>query len=243
MELMVQRESGEILCRRCVIADTPFKRARGLLGRGRLADDEGLFLAASSLHTHFMRFPIDVVFVDRELRVIEVIHSMKPWRLAHKHGAHAVIELAAGVCERGGLEIEECLTLMRANSNPAANGGPADIRVVLATRDRRFFRVASFLLTRNGFAVTARSELDDLTDFVRTGRVDVVVLDGSESLAAAARASRTIEALDPTIGVVMVADGEEASRALGGVSKWDSFDAVIDAVERSFAETRMHGVS
>jgi uncharacterized protein len=51
-----------------------------------------------------MRFPIDVVFLDRELRVLKVVPSLAPWRMASGRGARAVLELAAGECERRGVE-------------------------------------------------------------------------------------------------------------------------------------------
>ena len=51
----------------------------------------------------FMRFPIDAVFLDRELRVLRVAADLKPWRLASKRGAKAVLELPAGRCARVGL--------------------------------------------------------------------------------------------------------------------------------------------
>ena len=70
---------------------------RGLLGRSSLAPDEGLFIRpAGSIHMLFMRFPIDAVFVDEELRVVKVVRDLKPWRFAAARGAKAVVELPAG---------------------------------------------------------------------------------------------------------------------------------------------------
>jgi uncharacterized protein len=70
---------------------------RGLLGRRSLELDEGLLLRpAGSVHTAFMRFPIDVVFVDEEGRVLRVADRVKPWRAAGAKGAKAVVELPAG---------------------------------------------------------------------------------------------------------------------------------------------------
>lgn len=70
---------------------------RGLLGRASLAPDEGmLFRPAGSIHMFFMRFTIDAVFCDRELRVLHVERGLRPWRTAGKRGAKVVIELAAG---------------------------------------------------------------------------------------------------------------------------------------------------
>jgi uncharacterized membrane protein (UPF0127 family) len=87
------------------VADTPLARMKGLLGRRSLGAREGLLLRpAGSVHTAFMRFAIDVVFLDRELRVLRVAPSVPPWRLVAQRGAKAVLELPAGAAERIGLE-------------------------------------------------------------------------------------------------------------------------------------------
>jgi uncharacterized protein len=87
------------------VADTPLARMKGLLGRRSLEPGEGLLLKpAGSVHTAFMRFAIDVVFLDRELRVLRVAPSVGPWRLVAQRGAKAVLELPAGAAERAGLE-------------------------------------------------------------------------------------------------------------------------------------------
>jgi uncharacterized membrane protein (UPF0127 family) len=93
----ITRVDGTVVCRRCEIADTPFRRLRGLLGRDSLAPGEGmLFRPLGSIHTFFMRFPIDVVFCDRDLTVVGVVRNLKPWRAAGRRRARVVIELAAG---------------------------------------------------------------------------------------------------------------------------------------------------
>ena len=77
---------------------------RGLLGRRALELDEGLLLRpAGSVHTAFMRFPIDVVFMDDEGRVLRVADRIKPWRTASVKGAKAVIELPAGAAALAGI--------------------------------------------------------------------------------------------------------------------------------------------
>ncbi|HEX2088113.1 MAG TPA: DUF192 domain-containing protein [Solirubrobacteraceae bacterium] len=75
------------------LAATPLARARGMLGR----EPQPLLLApARSVHTCGMRFPIDVVFLDAELRVVRVVRGLRPWRLAGARRARAVLELPAG---------------------------------------------------------------------------------------------------------------------------------------------------
>src|SRR5437868_2881633 len=103
-------EDGRIVCERCVLADTALARMRGLLGRRELPSGEGLLLRpASSVHTAFMRFPIDAVFLDREGRVLKVARGMRPWKTAARRKAKAVLELPAGESERRGIEIGERL--------------------------------------------------------------------------------------------------------------------------------------
>jgi uncharacterized membrane protein (UPF0127 family) len=97
MTVRIVADDGRVVCARCTVAATPFARMRGLLGRASLAPDEGILLRpASSIHTAFMRFPIDAVFLDRDLVVVRVARDLRPWRVASRRGARAVLELAAG---------------------------------------------------------------------------------------------------------------------------------------------------
>lgn len=78
---------------------------RGLLGRAGLASGEGVLLKpAGSVHTWFMRFPIDVVFLDRDMRVLKVAANVAPWRMAACRGAKSALELRAGESQRRGIE-------------------------------------------------------------------------------------------------------------------------------------------
>ena len=65
---------GSVVCARCELAETFWPKLRGLMGRASLPPDEGmLFRPAGSIHMFFMRFPIDAVFCDRDLRVVKVV--------------------------------------------------------------------------------------------------------------------------------------------------------------------------
>ncbi len=108
----VRNGSGSVLCDRCVVADTPLSRLRGLLGRKELGPDEGLLLTpCSSIHTWFMRFRIDVVFLESDLTVLGMRERMKPWRMTSWRGARSVLELPAGTCESRRLRPGDRLTL------------------------------------------------------------------------------------------------------------------------------------
>ena len=77
------------MCTRCVLADRPWTRLRGLLGRKGLDADEGVLLRpVGAIHTMFMRFPIDAVFLDREYAVVKVVENLRPWRFAGARGRY-----------------------------------------------------------------------------------------------------------------------------------------------------------
>ena len=106
----LMREDGAPMCERCLVADRMLSRMKGLLGRASLPPDEGLLIRpAPSIHTFFMRFPIDVVFLSRKGEVLKIAYHVPPWRTRACRHAHAVLELAAGEAERRGLAVGDCL--------------------------------------------------------------------------------------------------------------------------------------
>ena len=113
MGAVLLRQDGGPVCGRCLLAETPLTRLKGLLGRKGLEQGEGLLLRpAASIHTFFMRFPIDAVWVDRDLNVLKVSPDLGPWRTAACKGAKGVVEMAAGEAERVGLSAGDKLTLV-----------------------------------------------------------------------------------------------------------------------------------
>ena len=90
---------NEVLGDRIVVAETSISRMVGLLGKSGLPPGEGLLIYPSqSIHTVAMRFPIDVIFADRDWRVVHVRPRMVPYRITGLHWkARCVIELPAGV--------------------------------------------------------------------------------------------------------------------------------------------------
>ena len=95
------------------LADTRRARRRGLLARDSIGADEAMVITPCvAVHTAFMRFPIDVVFVDRDGRAVQIVHDMQPWRMAASLKGHAVIELAAGRVKACGVELGDRLSLI-----------------------------------------------------------------------------------------------------------------------------------
>lgn len=98
-------DDGATICERCTVADTMLPRMKGLLGRRELPPGEGMLIEpAPSIHTFFMRFPIDAVFLSRDNEVLKVSPNVKAWRTRSCRRAFAVLELAAGEAGRRGIE-------------------------------------------------------------------------------------------------------------------------------------------
>jgi uncharacterized membrane protein (UPF0127 family) len=125
-EVALANDDGTVVCERCLLAETSLARLRGLLGRSGLSSGEGLLLRpAGSVHTAFMKFTIDVVFLDRDLRVLKVVPELVPWRTAGCRGARAVLELPAGEASRRGLREGVSLTQVWRTATAGSRVKPA----------------------------------------------------------------------------------------------------------------------
>ena len=110
---------GTIVCANCEIADTALKRIRGLLGRAGLAPGEGmLFRPAGAIHTVFMRFPIDAVFLGRpdatgQRKVVGLRRALRPWLgvVWYVRGANGVIELPVGAIDASSTSVGDLVSL------------------------------------------------------------------------------------------------------------------------------------
>ena len=98
---------GTILCASLEEAGGALGKSRGLLGRDGLAPNSGMLFEAGRLepfmwmHMMFMRFAIDIVFLDRDGKVARINHNLKPWRISSfVWGASRALELGAGAVER-----------------------------------------------------------------------------------------------------------------------------------------------
>ena len=98
MKTGVLTKAGRTLIGEVLMADRFWTRAVGLLGRDSLGTDRALFLApCASIHTFFMRFPLDLVFLGPAMRVVKVVRDVRPFRIVSGgFGALGVLELQAG---------------------------------------------------------------------------------------------------------------------------------------------------
>ena len=101
---LVNETRGAVLAERAEVALAARARMKGLLGRDSLAEGAALVIKpCTSIHTFFMRFPIDVIFLDDAGKVLRAIRAMPPWRLTRIYPrAACVAELPAGTLLRSG---------------------------------------------------------------------------------------------------------------------------------------------
>jgi hypothetical protein len=99
------------------VADTAAKRNQGLLGRERLAPGEGLWIRpCEAVHTFWMRFPIDLVYLDRKMRIRKLVSALPPWRLSACLLAHSILELPSGTIRETRTQKSDTLDFSPASS-------------------------------------------------------------------------------------------------------------------------------
>jgi|SRR5215510_1520009 len=110
---LVNQRTDAALAERVEVAVTRRARRKGLRGRDAIGESYALILApCAAIHTMFMRFDIDAVFVDDDGRAVKIVRGMAPWRIAAKVTAHAVVELAAGTLSENDVTIGDRLYLV-----------------------------------------------------------------------------------------------------------------------------------
>ena len=101
--VLLNARTGMVLAHSLAAAFDSKARRTGLLGRDRLEEGHALIIApTNAVHTFFMRFAIDVVFVRKNGLVVRTHHAVKPWRIAGALRGHAAIELPAGTLANSG---------------------------------------------------------------------------------------------------------------------------------------------
>ncbi|MBI3970786.1 MAG: DUF192 domain-containing protein [Chloroflexi bacterium] len=116
---------GAVLAHQARPADNPWTRFVGLMGQARLPEGGALVLTGTQgVHTHFMRFPIDLVFYDRDGVVVDVVHRLRPWRFSpYRRRAHGVIELPAGVAQATGTQPGDVLSFLTTETSKHRGAG------------------------------------------------------------------------------------------------------------------------
>ncbi len=111
MAILTSKTRNQVLLRDVKVATGFIQRGVGLLGHTKLEAEEALWIdPCQSIHTFFMSFPIDAVFVDAQMRIQKIYHSLPPWRMTTLvWGARSVIEMPSGKAKHLGLAKGEVL--------------------------------------------------------------------------------------------------------------------------------------
>jgi CheY-like chemotaxis protein len=179
-----------------------------------------------------MRFPIDVVFLDANYKIIKLIERLDPWRTAASRKSKAVLELAAGETARRGLSVDDRLAVVEQPSDRA--GTVPGTRVLLVSSDRRFRFAASTLLTQRGYSVTLSPDAANLSEIALHARAEVVVIDTGSSLTGTAHDAARLRSLRPAVGLVAVsAEPHTGLSTLPVLPKWSSCESLSAAIEQA----------
>ena len=94
----LKHSSGEVICEKMIIAHDLLLRIKGLMFSEKLPDCDGFLIRpCNSIHTFFMRYPLDVVFLDKNFKIVKVIYDLSPWRMTWMYfRSHQVLEMKAG---------------------------------------------------------------------------------------------------------------------------------------------------
>jgi len=102
---VVNRTRSTVLGEAIERADTSRTRNEGLLKKSGLAKGEGLWIVpTSAIHMFFMKFAIDVVYLNRQKQVVKTVSRLRPWRMSMSWRGHSVLELPAGTIEETGTQ-------------------------------------------------------------------------------------------------------------------------------------------
>jgi uncharacterized membrane protein (UPF0127 family) len=114
---LVDSEAGSLIANVVEPAFDSKSRRRGLLGRATLPERHALIIApCNAVHTVGMKFPIDVLFVNRHGHVVKIVESLGAWRIAGALRASVTVELAAGMVRRTRVSVGDRLTIQRATT-------------------------------------------------------------------------------------------------------------------------------
>jgi hypothetical protein len=201
-----------------------------------------------SIHTAFMHFPIDVVFLDADQVVMKIEHDVRPWRTVSCRGAREVVELAAGECRRRGLEVGDRVawasrSAADARQDRSVAGSPLDdadeeprARVLVASRDPRFVRLARFLLDGRDLEVQETTP-EQLTQGVLDPTLDLAVLDGADKIAEALRTANAARTARPEVPIVIAADtGGRTPAGMRVFDRWNETEELLLDIERLLGE-------
>jgi len=117
---LVNERTGQVVAEHLISAFDSKTRRTGLLAHTTFPAGSAMIIApTNAIHTFFMKFAIDVLFVAKDGRIVKVREALGPWRMAAAWRAYGVIELAAGALERSGVQRGDRLVIVQSGTAPA----------------------------------------------------------------------------------------------------------------------------
>lgn len=110
---IINKTKNTVLAHDALVADNPFNRLKGLLGKKEFNKGSALIIRpCNSIHTFFMRFAIDVAFLDSNNKVVKAISNIMPFRISGIYlRAHSAVELPAGTLQDTATQAGDCISL------------------------------------------------------------------------------------------------------------------------------------
>jgi uncharacterized membrane protein (UPF0127 family) len=95
---ILKNHKGEVICQKMIVASRILERMKGLMFSVELPDCDGFLITpCNSIHTFFMLYKLDVLFLDKNFTVVKAIYDLSPWRVTWIYlRAHQVLEMKAG---------------------------------------------------------------------------------------------------------------------------------------------------
>jgi uncharacterized protein len=113
MPSVFNKTQHTVIAKHLTLANNPFSRLLGLMGKTSFPESSALQITpCNSIHSFFMRFEFDAVFIDKHQVVVHIVERMKPWRMsALVLKAHSVIELNPGVIAESNTTVGDHLAI------------------------------------------------------------------------------------------------------------------------------------
>jgi uncharacterized membrane protein (UPF0127 family) len=172
---LMNERTHQPVATRVEIAATRTTRRRGLLGRDGLEASSAMLLApCSAVHTIGMRFPIDVLFVDRQGYAVKIVRNLRPWRIALASGGQAVIEMAAGSLAWDSVQVGDRIFLAPVSAPEASTETAPAAETTAPANEHSDFTPNRFRSAMN--APPARGFVRRLRDTAGTSIVEAAII-------------------------------------------------------------------
>jgi uncharacterized membrane protein (UPF0127 family) len=99
---ILKTANGEVICQKMIVADDMFSRMKGLMFSEKLPDCDGFLITpCNSIHTFFMLYSLDLLFLDRDFKIVKAVYDLRPWRMSWIYfKSHQVLEMKAGTLKK-----------------------------------------------------------------------------------------------------------------------------------------------